>query len=125
MRILIVDDEALLRQIVSLHLIRADCRVMEAATAQEALAFAEDGGFDVAIVDYSLGHGWTGVRLIEELRRLHPCSRFILASGWPVEQSDGLDCEFLQKPFTAAQLLSLVRVGEPEAEGTLVASSSF
>jgi PAS domain S-box-containing protein len=68
--ILIVEDDAPVRDALALVLRSAGYPVMVAATAAEALAlFAERGAtIDFVITDFALGNSMNGVQLLQELR---------------------------------------------------------
>ncbi len=79
-RLLLVDDEADIRQMLRDGLIRLGHAVDMAASADEALQLASDNTFDVAIIDYVLP-GRRGLELLQELRTLNPFLRAIIISG--------------------------------------------
>ena len=53
MRILIVDDHALIREGISLmiHAVRPDAEIVQAVSCSEGIAAAASGPFDLALVD--------------------------------------------------------------------------
>lgn len=70
--ILHVDDDDAMRRSTALLLRLAGFETREAASGEQALAFADAlrGKLDVLIVDYYLGNGMTGTEVAEEFARL-------------------------------------------------------
>ena len=113
-RVLVVDDEPDYPRLLSIILSKEGFEVATATTGVEAL---EVGGYfapDVLIVDWMLNGTEDGLWVAEALRRKYPAIRTILITGYP---SMDLEAEverlpamrFLAKPFTPADLISLVR----------------
>lgn len=114
-RILLVEDEGVLRKSVALVLIRNGYRVFEAADAEEAINIyeKEGGDFDLIFSDVVL-RGKDGVRLVDELLAKKPGLKVLFASGymdvesqWPYIQEKGF--RFIQKPYEIPDLLRTVR----------------
>ncbi len=84
-RILIVEDEALVRLLAADDLRALGHEVEEAGDAAEALAAVRSAagstGFDVAVVDLGLPDR-PGEDLVRELRRLRPGLRVLVATGY-------------------------------------------
>lgn len=116
-RILVVDDDAIIRRLLAAAL-SADHEVVEAADAATALRSCDlDGPFDLVMVDWMLD-GMTGVELIREIRRspgsLARVPIVMLSAKYEVEAEDlayeaGADA-YLTKPFNPDVLESLVSV---------------
>jgi two-component system C4-dicarboxylate transport response regulator DctD len=85
-RVLIVEDEALIRWSLTQTLVDAGATVVEAADLRSAMAAlrAADPGFDVAVLDVRLPDG-SGLGLLATIRRLCPATRVLLmtAHGTP------------------------------------------
>ena len=114
-RILVVEDEDNVRRFIVKALIKNGYEVMAAANVKEALAIfkKENGRFDLLFSDVVLPDK-NGIKLIEELKPNNNKLRFILSSGYPDKKSQWeriqeLGIPFLQKPFTLADLLQLVK----------------
>lgn len=110
-RVLIVDDEQVVRAVTRLMLERNHFLVEEAITAAEALGCVQNAPepFALIIVDYTLPDQ-TGLELIPQLRQQSPHSRVILSSGrpetdFPHHPADG----YLAKPYTKEQLLAVIQ----------------
>ncbi|HOX56567.1 MAG TPA: ATP-binding protein [Candidatus Paceibacterota bacterium] len=114
--ILVVEDEALLRDMA--HLILQDCgyRVLEAVSGAEALQVWErnSGGIDLVITDVVMPGGMSGRELAVKLKTSKPQLKIILTSGYNMEESNTTffrrsGARFLQKPYTRPDLAKVVR----------------
>ncbi len=110
-KILIIEDEAAIREIVALNLRMADFNVTEAENAEQALAIF-DTSYDIAILDIMLP-GMNGFSLCENLRRLSGTMGIIMLSAKSLEDdkikglSIGAD-DYMTKPFSVSELLARV-----------------
>jgi DNA-binding NtrC family response regulator len=103
-RLLIVDDEVMLLQLLRRYLERQGFQVETCATAEAALTVfeADPLAFSLVITDLTLP-GANGAELIERMRDKNPALPALIASGYPYEpQLAGV--EFLQKPFLPQML---------------------
>ena len=80
--ILVVDDDAWVRDVVVTLLRDAEFRVEEARSAPEALDLIDRDEFDVAIVDVCLPGGCNGVELVRWARLQKPRLRCLFISGF-------------------------------------------
>lgn len=119
-RILIVDDEAMVRQVLVLTLsTRHD--IAEAASATEALEALRAGPFDLMVVDLVLPDR-NGLWLIDQARLIQPGLPCLISAG-DVEgienQLVARDLCYLVKPYRMADLLvtvsSLLQSHAPDA----------
>jgi two-component system, cell cycle sensor histidine kinase and response regulator CckA len=113
--LLVVEDEAALREVAGRILSGAGYAVLTAEGGAEALelAAAHDGTIDLLVSDVVMP-GMLGKELAERLVAARPETRVLFMSGYaqPVLASQGtLDpgVVLLEKPFTAAGLLAAVR----------------
>ncbi len=102
-RVLIVDDEMLIRWALGQALGAQGCVVTEAATAREAVLAVRAGEFDVVVSDYRLPDT-TGLELLREIRALSPASHVFLitAFGTPEMVDEAMElgvCRVLEKPI--------------------------
>jgi two-component system, cell cycle sensor histidine kinase and response regulator CckA len=111
-RVLVVEDEAQVRDVASRFLRRAGYEVVTAADASSALGLLKLGTpFDLLLTDSAMP-GMRGEDLASELARLQPGLPVILMSGYadPARlPAAGTVAGFLQKPFTMPSLLAEVR----------------
>ena len=113
--VLIVDDEAAIREMVSLALETAKFNVLEASDSQEGRAIIIDSQPDVVLLDWMMP-GNTGLELLRRLRRdpLTEKIPVILLTAKTSEDSKitGLDSgadDFISKPFSPKELVSRIR----------------
>ncbi len=78
--VLVVDDEPGIRQLISLHLRRLGCEVIEAPSVAQAIAVLETRRPDVIVSDYSMPMA-NGLDLLEYVRRRQLDIEFILSSA--------------------------------------------
>ncbi len=114
-RILLVEDDAQVRESTRMFLTDEGYVVLDVENAMEALnVFNKNkGGFSLVISDYILP-GKNGLQLIEELRRLNPHLKTILISGYMNRQENLEEIEqsgirFLRKPFDVEEILCVIR----------------
>jgi CheY-like chemotaxis protein len=114
-RVLIVEDEEAVLQLVGDTLRRNGYSVLTALGAEQALAVVagSDRPIDLVVTDVMMPNG-TGPDLVAELDRTTTCRRALYMSGYAgaalARQGKlAADSEFLQKPFTGMQLLAKVR----------------
>lgn len=111
-RVLIVDDEPAMLDVVRDIVQQADCQVMLAGNVNEAHNTINSQHLDLLITDVNLPDG-TGLELLSEMRRLHPDAAAVVMSGSPSTESAvialrGGAVDFLTKPFSADQLADRV-----------------
>ena len=111
-RILLVEDEALVRILATEYLEGAGYRVEPAVSVTDAMGKVRlmQGEIDAAVVDVGLPDR-KGDVLVMELRALYPALPVVIASGYEEAElrerfkGDG-KMAFLNKPYTQAQLLT-------------------
>jgi CheY-like chemotaxis protein len=112
--VLVVEDDASVREIAVRALRARGYQVLEAANGVEALAVAERLGnrIDVLVTDMVMPQ-MGGLDLAEKLRALRPRLRALFTSGYTEDNAAQLreigDARFLQKPFTGSALARRVR----------------
>ncbi len=90
--ILVVDDEEPVRKTFREWLEGAglNCRILTAADAEAALVLANQQAIDLAILDWNLGAGHDGLRLLEDLYLFNPDVVAIMITGF-AHQATPLD----------------------------------
>src|SRR6266511_5724861 len=116
-RVLIIDDDVMLRQALTKHLERAGHDVRQAADGDAGIRAYERHAADVVIVDIFMP-GQGGLQTIGRLRREWPAVKILAMSG--VKSAGAIDVgghavalgadRFVPKPFEAATLVELVRM---------------
>jgi CheY-like chemotaxis protein len=81
-KILVVDDEPEIREILVRFLSVQGYVVIAAAEGSEALALAEGDDFTLALVDVCMP-GMSGIELLAKLKRLDPGISVILMTAYP------------------------------------------
>jgi two-component system cell cycle sensor histidine kinase/response regulator CckA len=114
-RVLLVEDEDVVRQVAARALSRQGYEVLEAGTGVEALEVMarEKGRVDIVVSDVIMPE-MDGPTLLKELRKTNPGLKFIFISGYPDDAfKKSLDeneaYTFLPKPFTLPQLAAKVK----------------
>lgn len=123
-RILVVDDDEDIRNLVQARLRAAGHLVVAARSGPDALEVIDaKGAPDVAVLDVSMP-GMTGLELLQELRAREGMSDlpviFLSAKvqDEDVEAGRSLGAVYLTKPFVATALLGAVEKALPTAEGS-------
>ena len=113
--VLVVEDQAGVRRLASQSLRARGYHVLEAASGDEALRFAEavEGRCQLVVTDVAMP-GMSGTALADQLRACWPSIKVLFMSGYPNEVilRHGLqngDVHYLQKPFTPSELAEKVR----------------
>jgi len=113
-RVLVVDDDPNLRELVSLRLQKAGHRVLTAASAGEALAMVDERGApDVVVLDVAMP-GMTGFELLPALCALDRMDALpaIFLSGrveqHHIEAGRAMGATYLTKPFSANALTKTI-----------------
>ncbi len=107
-RILIVDDEKDIREVLRDFFEIEGFEVSEAADGSEALELVRDDSFDVVLTDL-LMPGPDGLEVLEGIRKTHPDTAVLVLTGYPSLDSTlkafELDCDgYLNKPIDLSQL---------------------
>ena len=110
MRVLVIEDEELLRERLRLRLVEAGYSVDSAADGEEGLYFGREYPFDVAVIDLGLPH-LSGIEVIRTLRAEGveaPILILTARDSWQ-DKVEGLDVgadDYLVKPFNMQELLA-------------------
>ena len=111
-RILVVEDEMVIRMDVVEMLDAAGFDIFEAANADEAIQMLERNS-DIRLVftDIDMPGSMNGLKLAATVRDRWPPIRIIATSGhFKVRAGDlPADARFIAKPYQAAQIISAVR----------------
>ncbi|MFZ0888495.1 MAG: sigma-54 dependent transcriptional regulator [Candidatus Binataceae bacterium] len=113
-RVLVVEDEQLMRSIIAQLLRSQDYEVLEADKAEAALQIFEKEKIDLAILDVNLGQGESGLDLLGRMRDLDPELMAIILTAYASVESavDALRkgaYDYLTKPFANDHLKAVVR----------------
>ena len=114
-KILVVDDDQLVRDMTLRRLTKLGYRAIAAASGAEALeALASGADIDLLLTDIRMPGGLDGPALAQEARRLRPQLKVLFVSGAPDDDTllhasrEGA-CPLLLKPCTKAELAETIR----------------
>lgn len=118
LRVLVMDDEEMVRDILASMLHSLGHQVMTAADGREAVDLLQESqrqgkSIDLAIVDLTIPGGMGGLETLEQLRRVDPNLPVVVASGY---SNDPVMASFrsfgfngtVAKPFVLAQLAEAI-----------------
>ena len=119
-RILVMDDEAIVRQVAARALGRTGFQVLTAINGTEAVAayadaVAQGSRIDAVILDLTVRDGMGGKEAAMRIQALDPTARLIVSSGYSDDaimsdyRSHGF-CAVLPKPYSASQLCEMVSI---------------
>ena len=112
-RMLVVDDEEFVRELLGEILEGEHCDVYLAASGSEALSVFKNMEFDGVFTDVGMP-GMSGWELAREIRQLNPSIPIAVITGWGEavgsheQKAAGVDW-VVAKPFTADRVVDLVR----------------
>ncbi|MCK2184977.1 phosphate regulon transcriptional regulator PhoB [Halomonas getboli] len=113
--VLIVDDEAPIREMIAVALEMADYRVLEADNAQSAHAMVVDHQPDLVLLDWMMP-GTSGVELARRLKREESTAELpiimLTAKGEEDNKIQGLESgadDYITKPFSPRELVARLK----------------
>jgi PAS domain S-box-containing protein len=119
LRVLVVDDEEVVRTLIGRILEAAGHHVTPAASAESAILTAKSSAaqFDLILTDVVLGAA-DGLAVLDTLRGAHPQAAVVVMSGYSptperVAALSRQGAEFLPKPFGALQLMAALERARP------------
>ena len=118
-KVLIVDDEPFIKNILTILLETDGYKVSSFDTGLEALGKAKQSNYDIIISDYFLPH-MDGIELIQKVKELQPYIASILITGVGDEQTvidaftKGHVNSYVTKPFNNEDILKIVRLALKE-----------
>ena len=112
-RILVIDDEAPIRDSLKMTLEYEGYDVIGAATGQEGLALAEREAPDLVLLDVKMP-GMDGIEVLERLRNMNDSLPVVVVSGHgtistAVEATKKGAFDFIEKPFASERVLVSLR----------------
>ena len=112
-RVLVIDDDAGVRESMRRMLSQAGFTVRVAETGAEGFELARDGAFDVVLSDMRMP-GLSGLDVLRQLRDVRVDASFIMMTGFgtvdtAVEAMKLGAVDFVQKPFFRDELVMRVR----------------
>ena len=112
-RILVIDDEAAIRDSLRMTLEYEGYEFIGAATGQEGLALAEREAPDLVLLDVKMP-GMDGIEVLERLRNMNEALPVVVVSGHgtistAVEATKKGAFDFIEKPFASERVLVSLR----------------
>jgi CheY-like chemotaxis protein/two-component sensor histidine kinase len=109
--VLLVEDEAGVRDHAAALLAELGCKVVACADAEAALSALETGEFDLLFSDIVLPGKLSGADLAERAHDLRPRMAVVLATGYPGEELAGRQTRWtvLRKPYGLPELAEAFR----------------
>ena len=110
--VLIVDDEAKIRQLLAQILTARGCAVRHANDGLDGLSQFKDTPADVVITDIKMPR-LSGFELLRELKRLDPLVNVVVVTAFPsvegaVDAMKHGACDFITKPFDVVQIQAIL-----------------
>ena len=103
-RVLLVEDEVLLRMSTTDMLERLGCSVAGVGSGEAALELlAQSGGYDLLVTDVGLP-GMSGEELAVKVREKYPLLPVVIASGYGRSGLQGEGIQFISKPYSSIDL---------------------
>ncbi len=112
-KLLLVDDEVKFLESIAKRLELKNFDVTTASNGREAVASAEKGGFDVAVVDFQMP-GMDGTQVLKALKENHKYLEIIMLSGHAtidsaVESTKLGAFKYLEKPYGFEKLVEVIK----------------
>ena len=120
-KILVVDDSKLARMAVArlLNALRPDWTRIEAGSASEAVALAQESAFDLALLDFNMPER-DGLHLAADLSALKPGLPLAVISAnhqkEVIDRATAIGAEFIGKPLTEDALRRFLQGAEAKLE---------
>lgn len=121
LRVLVVDDEESLRDVLTASLRRLGARVRAVPDGEAGIRAVREEEFDAVVCDLMMP-GLDGLGVLAALRELRPELGVIIATGAPTAESAATAARlgafaFITKPFQLAALASLVAAAARKTKG--------
>ncbi|MEW6409931.1 MAG: response regulator [Nitrospirota bacterium] len=112
-RILVIDDEAIVRLSCERTLIPEGYEVETVPSGEEGLKCLEDGIFDIVLTDLKMPD-MDGIEILQKIKEGWPNTEVIIITGFgtvgTAVQAIKLGAfDYIEKPFTPDELLSVVK----------------
>ena len=112
MKILIVDDEELIRNVIKEYLVLEGFNVFEASNGEEAVSMAKTSDYDLIVMDIMMPKkdGFSAIKEIKAEKNI-PCI-MLSARGEEYDKLTGFDLgvdDYVTKPFSPKELVARVK----------------
>ncbi|MEA2103014.1 MAG: response regulator [Thermodesulfobacteriota bacterium] len=110
LKILVVEDDPVTRELLRKRLVKADHDVETARNGEEALGLLKDEGYDVVLTDMMMPGEIDGIGVVEKTREMHPSTEVIVITGYAsidnvIEAMKKGASDYLQKPINFDELM--------------------
>ena len=127
-KILLVEDEPNIARFVELELSHEGYEISKAEDGREGLRMAEEGGYDLMLLDIMLP-GLNGLEVLRRLRRTSDLPVIMLTARDAVmDKVTGLDTgadDYITKPFSIEELLARIRTALRKKGGHQASQMSY
>ena len=122
-KILVVEDEQAIREMIVFHLSRAGFETLEAGDSRDARQLLADEQPDLALIDWMLPD-MSGFDVCRDLRqqKIHTPILMLTARGFDIEthqRSAGGILDVLSKPFSPREVVARVKAVLRRSSGTI------
>ena len=122
-KILVVDDDEVVRRSYQRSLQNARCEVESVANGADALQAVQQKTFDVLLLDLRMP-GMDGIEVLKAVRQTSPESEVIVITGYPTietaKQAVQLGaCDYLAKPVGPAEVINATAAALAQKHWTL------
>lgn len=114
-KVLVVDDQATIRQLVEMILQSHGCRILQAESGEQGIEMAQADVPDLIIMDIMMPGGMDGFEAVEVLKadpKTRKCNVLMLtAKAQTVEREKAFEVgadDYLAKPFKMGELIEKV-----------------
>jgi CheY-like chemotaxis protein len=116
-KVLLIEDEAVLRRVIARNLNARGAQVLEAATAQEAIDLLSESP-DLILLDINLPDrsGWDVLRHLKRIGRDIPTVIVSAVRVSPDRLEEFKPLAYLPKPFPIEALMRVIETGRLEKE---------
>ena len=112
-KILIVDDEAKIRELIIKYAKHEGFETAEAADGMEAVELCEKNNYDLVVMDIMMPH-LDGFSAVKEIKKVDPGAKVVMCSAMGqqamvIEAIQAGARDFIVKPFQADRVLEAIR----------------
>ncbi|MCC5788096.1 MAG: response regulator [Opitutales bacterium] len=117
-KILLVDDDPDIRELLSAILERFDFPYIMAASPEEAREAVQNAGDEITdiLIDYTLPGATNGIQLADEIKETLPEAEITITSGYSQSMTEPGISEkgynFLSKPFSPQEFLQILETSD-------------